>query len=180
MTWRRIFLALILIVSQNSLVYMNITPEKPPGQDKSPGDGPNIRCTLAADQTRWQADHTPAVSVEIDIRRSPKTSVMPALHLTALPKKGGIYQDEYWAPFSVANGTATTEWQKLAVGADKKPFSVRLVPSELQWAATKSSVWPSDPMAKVVPPGEYSLQVKIEVNKDATFTSNEVRVIIIK
>lgn len=180
MTSQRIFLALILVACQNSLAYMNITPEKPSGQDKSPGDGSYIKCTIAADQVRWQVDHTPAVSVEIDIRRSVKTSVMPALHLSALPKKAGIYQEEYWAPFSIAKGTATSEWQRLSIGADKKPFSVRLVPSELQWAATKSSAWPSDPMAKVVPPGEYSLQVEIEVNKDNTFTSNEVRVIVIK
>jgi hypothetical protein len=132
-------------------------------------------------KVRWRVHDRPIViSVEIEVHGTISTSVMPAVHLTALPKKGGIYQDEYWAPFNVATGKSTSDWQKLGYAAERKPLTVRLLPFELLWAPTKSSAWPSGAMTQIVPPGEYSLQLQLEVNNGKTFVANEVQITILK
>jgi hypothetical protein len=90
-------------------------------------------------------------------------------------KKEGAYQDAYWATFSVATGKSTSKWQKLSDEGKKKPLSIRLVPSELLWAPTKSSVWPSDVIRKAVPLGEYNLPLQFEVNTGKTFGSDKAK-----
>jgi hypothetical protein len=175
-------LALTLLMNLNS-AGSNVKSffENTSGQEKSVDQSSNIKCTIAADSVRWRAeDKTPAISIEIEVHGTINTSVMLAVQLTALPRKEGIYEEAYWAPFSIATGRSTSDWQKLGLSAEKRTVSIRLVPAELLWAPTKSSVWPSDTMAKTVPPGEYSLQVQIEVNRGKTFLSNEVNITILR
>jgi hypothetical protein len=120
------------------------------------------------------------IFAELEVHGTMSTSAVPSVRLTALPKKEGVYQDAYWAPFSVATGKSMSKWQKLSDEGKKKPLSIRLVPSELLWAPTKSSVWPSDAIRKAVPLGEYNLPLQFEVNTGKTFGSDKVRVPILK
>ena len=128
-----------------------------------------------------------AAFVEFQCQGATDMSAMPSLHLIALPKKQGLDQTEYWAPFAIPDGASTKNNQKL----NPAPF-VRLIQGRLLWAPTKSSVgrllwaptkssvWPSQEFAKTVPPGEYSVQVQLEMNSGETISSNEVTVTVLK
>lgn len=181
MIWKSILLCLALLLNQDNLVLVREQVfEKKTPQEKSVDQIADIKCTITADKVHWHVkDKNVVISMEIEVRGTIRSSVMPAVQLTALPKIGGLEQQEYWAPFSVATGKSTSDWQKLDFAAENA-HSVRLVLSELRWAPTKSSVWPSEAMKEVVPPGEYSLQVCLEVNKGKTFVSNEVQITILK
>ena len=106
--------------------------------------------------------------------------MLPSLFLTALPKKNDVGHPEYWAPFNIATGASSSEWQKFGPDVQAHLISVRLAPHRLLWASTKSSVWPSENIAKVVLPGVYSLQARIEIKGGKTVLSNEVRVMVLK
>jgi hypothetical protein len=129
----------------------------------------------------WRFEKTgAAVALEIQFQGARELSVMPSLRLIALPKKHGLDQTEYWAPFNITNGASAKESQKLTPADGAKPRSIRLVPAQLLWAPTKSSVWPSQDFAKTVPPGRYNLQVQLELSGGKTISSNEVEINIIK
>jgi hypothetical protein len=48
------------------------------------------------------------------------------------------------------------------------------------WAATRQSVWPSQPLAKAVPPGKYLLRVEIELESGKRTSSNGIEITIIQ
>ena len=128
-------------------------------------------CTIKTVDPRWPVDSAKATLV-VDIQSGVmgRVSVMPSLHLLAVPQKGGVERIEYWAPFDISTGASTKEWQHLS--NLKKSRSVQLVPSRLMWASALSSVWPSDTMAKSVPPGLYTLRAEIEMSGRTTVESN--------
>ena len=137
-----------------------------------------IKCIISTNDMTWHSGSgDAAIAVEFQLQGATELSLMPSLHMTALPKRQGVDENEYWAPFAIPSGASTKETQKLrAAGV----HSLRLVPGQLLWAPTKSSVWPSQQFAKIVPPGEYSLQVQLEIEKGGTITSNEGTVTVLK
>lgn len=150
-------------------------------QEKGDDQIPKIKCTINTNDVAWHSRSADAtVAVEFQFQGATDLSVMPSLHMTALPKKQGLDQNEYWAPFAIPSGVSTKETQKLSPVGGPNTRSLRLVPGRLLWAPTKSSVWPSQEFAKTVPPGEYSLQVQLEINGGTTISSNEVTITLLK
>jgi len=150
-------------------------PEGEMTQEKGTDESPKIKCTISTNDVAWHLKSADAVAVEFQFQGAADLSAMPSLHMIALPKRHGLDQNEYWAPFAIPSGTSSKETQKLSPAG-----SVRLVPGRLLWASTKSSVWPSQEFAKTVPPGEYSLQVQLEINGGKTISTNEVTVTVLK
>lgn len=145
------------------------------GNDQSP----KLKCTVSINNSRWRTGNQGAeISVEIQFQGTTELSVMPSVHLAALPKKHDLEQSEYWAPFAIPTGASTKEQQK--VSAAGRVHSVRLAPTQLLWASTKSSVWPSQNFAKAVAPGRYSLQVELELTDGKVVSSNEIEITIAK
>ena len=139
----------------------------------------DIGCTITTTDANWDAKKaTSVVSVEVEHPEFIRASAIPSVRLIALPRKEGIYQDEYWAPFNITTGASTKNWQKIANSIHA--LSIHLNPFQLLWAPTKSSVWPAQAFSKTVPEGQYILQVQIEVNGAKTFLSNEVKITITK
>lgn len=137
--------------------------------------GPPI--IIRTSHLEWRAEKEEAtVSVEIRLQGTVEITAWPSLRLVAVSKTPGPVQQEYWAPFDLTTGLGTKADQRLSPADGTHPLSVRLVPSRLLWAATKSSVWPSQPLAKVVPGGNYVLRVQIEVEDGRTVSSNEVEI----
>ena len=182
MALRSAILVLILITNHVALNGdMKNFPEGELRQEKGDNQSPKISCTISTNGVNWRSQKTgTAVTVHIQFQEAMELSVMTSLHLIALPKKHGLDQNEYWAPFAIANGASTKETQKLSSAGASSPLSDRLVPAQLLWAPTKSSVWPSQDFAKTVPPGEYGLQVQLEINGGKTISSNEVMVTVLK
>jgi hypothetical protein len=148
-------------------------------QGKKEGQSSKIKCTASTSDATWHSDNASAtVLVEIHFQGTVQVKLMPSLHLMALPKKHGLQQEEYWAPFDVTSGASTKENQKLDPAARAR--SVRLIPAELLWAPAKSSIWPSQDFSKTVPPGHYSLQVQLELKNGKTISSNEVSITVVK
>jgi hypothetical protein len=122
-----------------------------------------------------------AISFEVELNGEVDVLVMPSVQLTALPRKTDeLNQDQYWAPFDLDSAASTNKWQQLTNHGKPQRRTVRLVPSRLSWAKTKSSTWPSQAFSQVVPPGDYSLQVKLDTRDYKATASNEVTVTIVK
>ncbi|SRR6266702_4072307 len=142
---------------------------------------PKVKCAISANNVEWSSRSAESsVSVHIQFEGAKEISVTASLQLTALPKGHGLGKDEYWAPFDAASGRTTKGSQTLRAPDERYNRSVQLVPTQLFWASTKSSVWPSDDFAKTVPPGPYSLQVQLELTGGATIKSNEITINVVK
>jgi hypothetical protein len=176
MLFRSAILVLILITSQGaSSRAMKDYSDSDLRQAKGQQQSPTIRCEIRTNDVTWHLKSADAAVVEFQCQGATNMSAMPSLHMIALPKKQGLDQTEYWAPFAIPGGASTKNSQKLAPAP-----SARLVPGRLLWAPTKSSVWPSQEFAKTVPPGEYTVQVQLEINSGETISSNEVTVTVAK
>jgi hypothetical protein len=150
-------------------------------QEKGADQGPKIKCRISTSDANWRSENTGAtVAVDIQFQGATELSVMPSLHMIALPKKHGLNQNEYWAPFAIPSGASTKMTQKLSPARETSTRSVRLVPGQLLWAPTMSSVWPAEEFAKTVPQGEYNLQVQLEIKGGKTISSNEVTITVLK
>jgi hypothetical protein len=141
-----------------------------------------VKCNISAPNLQWRLkDTTATVSLEVEFHGKVDVVVMPSVQLTALPKRANeLEQDQYWAPFDLASGASTNHWKRLTNGDETQRHTLQLVPSKLSWARTKSSVWPSRTFAGAIPPGQYSLQVKLDTRDYKTILSNEVTVTIVK
>lgn len=176
MLFRSAILVLILLTIQAASSdgmkdYSDSDLRQAKGQEQTP----TIRCTIRTNDVSWHLKSADAAVVEFQCQGATDMSAMPSLHMIALPKKQGLDQTEYWAPFAIPGGASTKNNQRINPG-----LSVRLVPGRLLWAPTKSSVWPSQEFTKTVPPGEYSVQVQLEINSGETISSNEVTVAVLK
>jgi len=144
-------------------------------QQNSDGRFSRVLCSIAASDTTWRVKKMAGtVTTKIEIQAVKDISVMPALHLIALPKKQGLDATEFWAPFDMSTGASTKEWLRIRASAKNAPIVIQLSVSELKWASAKSSVWPSRPFAKTVPPGQYSLQAQLEFSEGQPISSNEI------
>ena len=181
MTCKSIILALALLVIQVGTPRQgDIQAEEKSAPSMKGDQNSELRCTIAASDTRWRVrGSTKQVSIEVDIHGSAESPVMPSLGLVAAPK-GGSHQNEYWAPFSLANGTTSKEWQNLGPTTRSDHRSVRLFPLRLLWAPTKSSAWPSEAIAGVVPLGTYDVLARIETKDHAASLSNRVRITVVR
>jgi hypothetical protein len=152
-----------------------------PQQETREGQTPKVKCTISTTDVKWRlgGEH-PAVSIHIQFQGAAEVSVMPSIHLSALPKRHGLDQVEYWAPFNVNTGVTSRESQKVRAGSKSNARSVRVIPTQLLWAPTKSSVWPCQGFAKTVPPGRYSLRVELELVTGSTVRSNEIAITVVK
>jgi len=173
MPFRSAILVLILLTNQGS--GMKDFSEGNLRQENADDQSPKIKCTISTNDVIWHLKSADAAVVEFQFQGATDLSAMPSLHMTALPKKQGLDQNEYWAPFAIPSGASAKETQKLSPAR-----SVRLVPGRLLWAPTKSSVWPSQEFTKTVAPGEYSLQVQLETDGGKTISSNEVTITVLK
>src|SRR6266480_1158507 len=182
MALRSSTLVLILLANYGPLgVHMRNFSDGVLKQEQGDDQSPKIQCTINTNDVKWETRKAGAeVSVEIQFEGTAELSVLPSVHLIALPKKHNLEQREYWAPFAVTTGASTKEKQRLTPVTAAHSLSVRVVPSQLLWAPTKSSVWPSHSFAKAVPPGQYGLQVQFELSDGKTISSNEVEIAIIK
>jgi hypothetical protein len=180
MNWQSMILTLAVAVSLNAFISnMKNFLGNLSGPVASIKQSSDIKCTITTDNLEWHVkDKPPVITVKFDFHGAINAPVMPSVRLTALPRKEGIHQNAYWAPFTITTGKSMSEWQKLGFAAEKKQLSISLVPSELLWASTKSSVWPSEAMAKTLLPGEYILQVQLEVSGGKTFVSNEIKILV--
>ena len=146
------------------------------GQEKTVSTSPSVQCALKAPEVVWKLGKAnPKISAEI--RPIGTSLVMPAVYLTPLSKNRPSARQEYWAPFDLANGTSTASWQKL--GAVPR-ISTDLKPLELLWAPTKSSVWPDQSPTELLPPGQYTLRIQIEIKDGKIFWSNPVKITVVK
>jgi len=173
MRWKLVALALILFVKQDAL-----TSNFQDGQDDSISGGPHIECRVTTTDAQWRrGKKNPLVSVKLEAGNAVNVSVMPSLHLMALPKQAGPREDEYWAPFSMTDGKEIHDWQLLDLPPGS-PVSVQVSPVRLLWGLTKSSgsIWPTQRFSKAVLPGKYSLQVQIETKNGRTISSNEIEI----
>lgn len=138
-----------------------------------------IVCSIEVSKTNWSLKKTDAtVSVKIQNQQQKDVIVMPSLNLIALPKREGLEQVEYWAPFNMASGEAAEQWQKMPSHQTGPAATEHLLVARLKWARTISSVWPSGAFAQTIQPGEYSVQVQLEMSGSGTVHSNEVHVTI--
>ena len=176
MLFRSAILVLILLTNQGAWSSgMSNYSDSDVRQAKGREQASTIRCEIKASDVTWHLKSVDAAVVGFQCQGPTDMSAMPSLHMIALPKKQGLDQTEYWAPFAIPSGASTKNSQKLSPAP-----SVRLVPGRLLWAPTKSSVWPSQEFAKTVPPGEYSVQVQLEINSGETISSNEIKVTVLK
>ena len=60
--------------------------------------------------------------------------------------------------------------------AGRAASKVRIAPQSLPWAEDRSGLSPSQPLARVVPPGRYELRVQVEDDRGAAWRSNILRV----
>lgn len=176
------FVVLILLTGHSAVNSgVKVSFEGELKREKSNDQNPKIKCTISTNNVNWRSENTSAaVSVEIQFQGPTELSVMPSLRMIALPKTHGLDQNEYWAPFTIINGVNTKEAQKLSAVKGASTRSVRLVPVQLLWASTKSSVWPSQGFAKTVHPGDYSVEVQLEINGRKTICSNEITIAVLK
>jgi hypothetical protein len=138
---------------------------------------PAIDCTIRTSDVLWRPREEVTVSVEIRAQGAADVMGLPSLQLLALPRTPGPISEEYWAPFDMT-GSSTHLGQKIQPADETHPMIVRLIPSRLLWAATRQSVWPSQPLAKAVPPGKYLLRVEIELEPGKRTSSNEIEITI--
>lgn len=145
------------------------------GKDES--KNPMITCSIRTYRVDWHLRSEDArVVVEIVFQGSSQITALPSLHLIAVSKTEGPIQEEYWAPFDLTTGSILKKKQKVQPTGELHPRSVRLFPSRLLWASTKSSVWPSQSFTKTVPRGRYRLRVQIELENGKSVSSNEVEI----
>ena len=139
-----------------------------------------IDSTIRTTHHVWRAGEQATVFVEIRFRGAKQATVRPSLTLTSVQQTAApvFLQDQYWAPFDITTGSTGRERELLQSTDETQPLSIRLVPSRLLWAASKSSVWPSQPLEKAVPRGKYLLRVEVEIEPGKTESSNEVAVTI--
>src|ERR1700682_1678111 len=113
------------------------------GQSKSDSNEIGLRCTISVKDVRWsEKQGTPTVGVEFSQREQVTGMMLASVHLVSKERQQGLSPREYWAPFSLRNGKAVKEWQKLQFPASGSLPSVSLNPVQLRWALVTSSVWP--------------------------------------
>jgi hypothetical protein len=182
MKWKLLILALMLSSQSASVgVQLNDSPKVARSMETRRKSNSVIICKITTSDTSWRLKKSSAtVSVEIQYMGSSEISVMPSLELFGLPKKEGLGQIEYWAPFALSTGESTKSQQKLAPTPKAGPLSVHLLPRKLFWASSLSSVWPDRNLVKTVPPGNYSVQVQLELSDGTKVVSNEIPISILK
>jgi hypothetical protein len=177
MKWQLVTLAIVLLgIKQGGSLKSSAR------QDQIVTQGPVIKCTVDTSDVRWHLKgKRPTVSIRIEASEGVNISAMPSLYLMSLPKKEGVTEDEYWAPFSITVGTDPHQWQKIDISAGK-PILAQVDPIGLRWALTKSSasIWPIQKFATAVPPGRYSLQVRLEVDGGKMVSSNELEISVVR
>jgi len=150
-------------------------------QENEDGKNSQIKCTISTSDLTWHNEAAgTSVFVVTQCQGIRGFTVMPSLHLAPLPTPSGPDHGEYWAPFNLTTGASTKESQIVSPSTETQMRSVRLLPTKLLWAPTKSSVWPSQNFAKTVPYGRYSLRLELEVNGGKTVSSNEIKINILK
>jgi hypothetical protein len=178
MLTRSIILVLLLLASCKAgqdVLEKSDSVDSSQGTQQS-GD-PAIDCTIRTSHPIWRRDTDEAtVSVEARVHGTNEVTLSSFLLLVAVSKSPGPLQEEYWAPFDIKTGSSTKARQRVLQTDKTHPLSVRLAPSQLLWAATKSSVWPSNTLAETVPRGRYILRVEIELEGGKTVSSNEVEI----
>jgi hypothetical protein len=151
------------------------------GQEDRDGQSSQIKCTIRTSDLTWRTETVgTTVLVVIQCQGTSGFTVMPSLHLVPLPRQSGPDQGEYWAPFNLTTGASTKKWQVVSPTTETHTRSVRLPPTKLRWASTKSSVWPFQEFTKTVLPGRYSLHVELEVSGGKTVSSNEIKITVLK
>jgi hypothetical protein len=178
MTLRSIILILLLLTSCGAGPGVEKAGGGEMAQGAEKGGRSMIDCTMRTSNPIWRPGEEATISVEIRFPGGGEFTVLSSVNLVAVPKTAGLLQEEYWAPFDIATGSSTKEWQKLQPTDETHARSVRMVPSRLLWAATKSSVWPSQPLERAVPRGKYLLRVEFALEPGKTASSNEVEVTI--
>ena len=150
-------------------------------QENEDGQISKIKCTISTSDLTWRNEVAgTSVFVVTQCHGTSGFTVMPSLHLAPLTANSGLDHGEYWAPFNLTTGASTKESQTVSPSTETQIRSVRLLPTKLLWAPTKSSVWPSQNFAKTVPSGRYRLRLEIEVNGGKTVSSNEIKINILK
>jgi len=171
--WKLVALALTLFVQRDA-----ITRSTENARNNPVSYGPRIECTIATTDTVWRGrKQGPLLSLTLNSEDAVSISVMPSVHLMALPKKEGPLEDEYWALFAIAGEKEIHDWQRIDL-RPKTPLSIQLAPMELVWGLTKSSasMWPTQKFSNAVSPGKYNLQVQIETKNGRTILSNDIEI----
>jgi hypothetical protein len=151
------------------------------GQENRDGQSSQIKCTISPSDLTWRNEAAgTSVFVAAQCQGIGGFTVLSSLHLTPLPTQSGPDHGEYWAPFNLTTGASTKKSQVVSPAAGTQTRSVRLLPTTLLWASTKSSDWPAQDFAKTVPAGRYILRLELEVNGGKTVASNEIQINILK
>jgi hypothetical protein len=181
--WQAVVLALAFLASAQGVTFsMGKYAEGSSKPESTTAADPVVICTVEAPSVRWhQKGKDSAVRVKIEAKEPASLSVVPSMHLMALPKKEEVEEDEYWSLFNIEAGASTHDWQRLALLADK-PLSLQLAPTQMLWGLTKSSasIWPIQKFGKAVPPGRYSLQVQLKTSSGKVISSNEIEINVVK
>ncbi len=137
-----------------------------------------LRCSIDIAETRWSKGKPVLVSVMVENVSGSKVELrtIPAFTLN---------ESQYWCPVDIggeehtlpANARSTISLEK---GAST---NTRIDISKLGWDRGVSSIWPAQNLYSLVPPGQYSLRLDIEVvngGEPKWIHSNEVEVAISK
>jgi len=140
-----------------------------------------VDCIAHASITNWTQENSGG-SVVVNVRSREKTTltVLASLELIPLQTKNDQQGNGYWAPFSLQTGNPPNAWEKLQMFSSNDATSVVLHPSQLLWAPTISSIWPSQQLFKTAPPGKYRLHIEISVDGANPVASNEIIITIAK
>jgi hypothetical protein len=172
-------LALVLLVNEGapSLLAQSEHDSSATMTDKRASE---LRCSISTNDSHWKLGVSGnGVSVEVQLHGNTDSTIMPSLHLVAITKNEGSAQDEYWAPFRLKDGASTKEWQQVGTGEQNRP-PTRVLPLQISWAPTKSSVWPAETLANVVPPGTYYLQAQMEIRGHNPVVSNKIEITVLR
>lgn len=180
MARERVIAPLLLAVGCTAMIGRSpsVTDRTMRGHD---GRGAQVRCSVSTTEVVWRSDGGNAtISVELYFDAATQLRALPSIRLVTLPKREGLERAEYWAPFDIADSRSTTKTQTFEPSSETIRKPIRLVPSKLLWASTKSSVWPSREFAKTVPSGRYGLRIQLELDGGATLSSNEIEITVKK
>src|ERR1700752_2119474 len=114
-------LALVLLTNLSSDAHMTNLSDGVLNQENADAQSPKLKCIISTNNASWRLGNEGAeISVDVQVQGTAELSVMPSVHLIALPKKRDLEQSEYWAPFAVPTGASTKEKQKLSAATGSR------------------------------------------------------------
>lgn len=134
----------------------------------------DVKSTISTNMDKWQlGTNNATLTLQTDLTTTNGMTVLASIHLLTPDRKNAQIPVEYWAPFRLESGNASSKWLRIDSASSPKQVKVNVIPANLKWAATKSSVWPSKSFT-TLPTGTYRLFVEIDSEDGVKYRSNEI------